>query len=191
MSKTDEFWLYAKEAIFSASCAETEDERRGLIDLAGTWTQAALLERHSQADHDKPIITQTALTPVPGPHDSFELSSNGANELKEPFTAKIQTVRTLHKVSMKLHAPNIALFVISGCLAMLGVLAAMPISLPIPGLTGNPTWYIFLAWFLLSAGTVVPPQWTESEWLGADWFPGIVNDENAGTSFYESPGMNR
>ena len=62
---------------------------------------------------------------------------------------------------------------------MLGVLAAMPISLPIPGLTGNPTWYIFLAWFLLSAGTVVPPQWTESEWLGADWFPGIVIDENA------------
>jgi len=56
---------------------------------------------------------------------------------------------------MKLHAPNIALFVISGCLAMLGVLAALPISLPIPGLTENSAWYIFLAWFLLSAGTVV------------------------------------
>ena len=48
MLKTDEFWLYAKEAIISASCAETEDERRGLLDLAGTWTQAALLERHVQ-----------------------------------------------------------------------------------------------------------------------------------------------
>lgn len=57
---------------------------------------------------------------------------------------------------MTLRAPNIALFVIAGCLAMLGVLAALPISLPIPGLTSNSTWYIFLAWFLLSAGTVLP-----------------------------------
>ena len=57
MSKTDEFWLYAKEAIISAFCADTEDERRGLLDLAGTWTQAALLERHLLADHDKTIIS--------------------------------------------------------------------------------------------------------------------------------------
>ena len=57
---------------------------------------------------------------------------------------------------MKLYAPNIALFVIAGCLAMLGVLAALPISLPIPGLTENSAWYIFLAWFLLAAGSVVP-----------------------------------
>jgi hypothetical protein len=53
MSKTDEFWQYAKEAIISASCAETEDEKRGLLDLAGTWTQAALLERHLLADHNR------------------------------------------------------------------------------------------------------------------------------------------
>ena len=57
---------------------------------------------------------------------------------------------------MKLYAPNVALFVIAGCLAMLGVLAALPISLPIPGLTANSAWYIFLAWFLLAAGSVVP-----------------------------------
>ena len=56
-----------------------------------------------------------------------------------------------------LRAPNIALFVITGCLAMLGVLAALPISLPIPGLDGNSSWYIFAAWFLLAAGTIVPP----------------------------------
>jgi hypothetical protein len=61
---------------------------------------------------------------------------------------------------MPLRAPNIALFVISGCLAMLGVLASLPISLPIPGLTGNSAWYIFLAWFLLAAGTVVRPTST-------------------------------
>jgi hypothetical protein len=59
---------------------------------------------------------------------------------------------------MELYPPNIALFVISGCLAMLGVLAALPISLPIPALTANSAWYIFLAWFLLAAGSVVPRQ---------------------------------
>jgi hypothetical protein len=50
MSKTDEFWEYAKEAILSASYAKTDDERQGLLDLARTWTQAALTERHAQAD---------------------------------------------------------------------------------------------------------------------------------------------
>jgi hypothetical protein len=46
---------------------------------------------------------------------------------------------------------------------MLGILAAMPISLPIPGLTGNSSWYIFFAWFLLAAGSVVPPGSKETE----------------------------
>jgi hypothetical protein len=58
---------------------------------------------------------------------------------------------------MTLHAPNIAVFVIAGCLAMMGVLAVLPISLPIPFLTiENAPWYIFLAWFLLAAGTALP-----------------------------------
>jgi hypothetical protein len=64
---------------------------------------------------------------------------------------------------MSLHAPNIALFVIAFCLAMLGVLSAMPIDLPIPGLTGNSSWYIFLAWFLLAANTALPPQISDSK----------------------------
>jgi hypothetical protein len=64
----------------------------------------------------------------------------------------------LRGISMTLRAPNIALFVIAGCLAMLGVLAALPISLPIPGLTGNSAWCIFLAWFLLAAGAIVPTR---------------------------------
>jgi hypothetical protein len=59
---------------------------------------------------------------------------------------------------MRLYAPNTALFVIAGCLALMGVLASLPISLPIPGLTANPAWYIFLAWFLLAAGSVVGPR---------------------------------
>jgi hypothetical protein len=63
---------------------------------------------------------------------------------------------------MTLRAPNIALFVIAGCLAMLGVPAALPISLPIPGLTGNSAWYIFLGWFLLAVNVALPQQ-TESK----------------------------
>lgn len=57
---------------------------------------------------------------------------------------------------MKTYAPNVALFVIAGCLAMLGVLAASPILLPIPALTANSSWYIFLAWFMLAAGSLLP-----------------------------------
>ena len=50
MSNTDEFWQYAKEAILSASYAKAHDERLGLLDLARTWTEAAMIERHAQAD---------------------------------------------------------------------------------------------------------------------------------------------
>jgi hypothetical protein len=39
----------------------------------------------------------------------------------------------------------------------MGILAVLPISLPIPFLVmDNAPWYIFLAWFLLAAGTVLP-----------------------------------
>lgn len=58
-----------------------------------------------------------------------------------------------------LRAPNIAVFVISGCLAMIGVLSALPIELPIPGLNQyNAAWYIFLGWFILSASAVLPER---------------------------------
>jgi len=52
MSKTDEFWQYAKEATLSASYAKTDEERQGLLDLGRTWTQAALLERASAVGRD-------------------------------------------------------------------------------------------------------------------------------------------
>ena len=45
MSVTDEFWQYAKEAALAACYAESDDEKQGLLDLAQTWTQAALIER--------------------------------------------------------------------------------------------------------------------------------------------------
>ena len=60
---------------------------------------------------------------------------------------------------MTLRAPNVALFVIAGCLAMIGVLSALPISLPIPGMVAdNAPWYIFLGWFLLAAGSALPER---------------------------------
>jgi hypothetical protein len=52
MSKTNEFWQYAKEAILSAYNAESAEERQRLLDLAGTWTRAALMERHAQLSDD-------------------------------------------------------------------------------------------------------------------------------------------
>jgi hypothetical protein len=45
MSETDSFWQYAKEAILSASAAKTDEDRQSLLELARTWTQAALQER--------------------------------------------------------------------------------------------------------------------------------------------------
>jgi hypothetical protein len=54
MSNTDEFWVYAKEAILSALHAETDNERQGLLDLAWTWTEAALVERQLLAHYDNP-----------------------------------------------------------------------------------------------------------------------------------------
>ena len=43
---------------------------------------------------------------------------------------------------------------------MMGVLASLPIGLPISGIIAdNSAWYIFLGWFLLAAGSVLrPPQ---------------------------------
>jgi hypothetical protein len=65
----------------------------------------------------------------------------------------------LRGFSMILRAPNLALFVVAGCLAIAGVLSALPIELPIPGLSqANAAWFIFLGWFLLAAGSVVPDR---------------------------------
>jgi len=55
MSKADMFWQYAKEAVLAAYDAKTNDEKKGLFDLAGTWTEAALLERASSVDQNNPV----------------------------------------------------------------------------------------------------------------------------------------
>ena len=50
MSVSDQFWQYAKEAMFAACLAESDEEKLGLLDLSRTWTQAALIERQIQVD---------------------------------------------------------------------------------------------------------------------------------------------
>jgi hypothetical protein len=54
MSKTDQYWQYAKEAMLSASGADTDEDRQGLLELARTWTQAALVARASSVDPNNP-----------------------------------------------------------------------------------------------------------------------------------------
>jgi hypothetical protein len=58
-SITDQFWQYAKEAALSAAAAKTDDDRQSLLELARTWTQAALQQRHSSAHPN------TGLPPLP------------------------------------------------------------------------------------------------------------------------------
>jgi hypothetical protein len=52
MSITDQFWQYANEAMLLADNAQTDEEKQTLFDLARTWTQAALMERHAQLNND-------------------------------------------------------------------------------------------------------------------------------------------
>jgi hypothetical protein len=59
MPITDQYWQYAEEAMLSACDAETDDDRQGLLDLAQTWTQAALLERQS-INYDSPAEASAA-----------------------------------------------------------------------------------------------------------------------------------
>jgi hypothetical protein len=52
-ASTDDFWQYSKEALLSALSAKSDDERKSLLELARTWTQAALQERRKP---DKPTV---------------------------------------------------------------------------------------------------------------------------------------
>ena len=47
MSKSDQFWQYAREAMLSACYAQTDEAKQGLLEPARTCTQAALRERES------------------------------------------------------------------------------------------------------------------------------------------------
>jgi hypothetical protein len=48
MSETDQFWEYAKEAMLLACDAKIANDKQDLLELSGTWTQAALQSRSRQ-----------------------------------------------------------------------------------------------------------------------------------------------
>jgi len=48
MSETDQFWEYAKEAMLLACDAKIAKDKQDLLELSGTWTQAALQSRSRQ-----------------------------------------------------------------------------------------------------------------------------------------------
>ena len=52
VSKTDQLWQYAKEAILSACYTKTDEDKQGLLELARIWTQAALQSESPLVDHD-------------------------------------------------------------------------------------------------------------------------------------------
>jgi hypothetical protein len=54
MSETDQYWQYAKEALLSACYAKTDEDKQDLLDLARTWTQAALQQRQSFDQSEQP-----------------------------------------------------------------------------------------------------------------------------------------
>ena len=50
MTKADEFREYAEEALRWSSQSSSEEEKKALIDLAVTWTQAASLSERKSVD---------------------------------------------------------------------------------------------------------------------------------------------
>jgi hypothetical protein len=45
VSETDQYWEYAKEAMLLACDARTGRDKQEFLELAGTWTQAAVQSR--------------------------------------------------------------------------------------------------------------------------------------------------
>ena len=54
MPKTDQFQQYADEAVRWACRAKTEKEKQAYMELARTWTRAALQSKHVFGDADDP-----------------------------------------------------------------------------------------------------------------------------------------
>jgi hypothetical protein len=74
MSKAEEFWQYAEESMLSASQSKTDDEKQALLDLARTWSRAALQ-------------SESAVVVNCSPRQSTGLSTTG--DFRQPKGAKI------------------------------------------------------------------------------------------------------
>jgi hypothetical protein len=54
MSEADQFRQYAQEALLWAHQSTTEKEKRALLELARTWSQAALESGSTVVENDNP-----------------------------------------------------------------------------------------------------------------------------------------
>ena len=61
MTKADQFRQYAEEATRGAFQSKTEKEKQAYIDLALTWTQAAVQSEHIFGVNDSPPEARAAL----------------------------------------------------------------------------------------------------------------------------------
>ena len=64
MSKADQFREYAEEAMRWACQSKTQKERQAYIELARTWTQAALHSEHIFGVNDSPLEAQGSVRPA-------------------------------------------------------------------------------------------------------------------------------
>ena len=55
MSTTDQFWQYAEEAMLGARHSKNETEKRALLDLARSWTHAALQSEGKQLQREQHV----------------------------------------------------------------------------------------------------------------------------------------
>ena len=60
MSASSQFWKYAEDAMFSASLSKSEIEKRGLMDLARIWAQAAMQSETTLAVNNCPPDAKAA-----------------------------------------------------------------------------------------------------------------------------------
>jgi hypothetical protein len=60
MSKAEQFWRYAEEAMLSAQQSKSEIEETGLMELARTWAQAAMQSETTVATNGCPPETTAA-----------------------------------------------------------------------------------------------------------------------------------
>jgi hypothetical protein len=52
MSNAEQFWQYAEEAMRRADQSQNEKEKLALIELARTWTQAAMASKGNDHSRD-------------------------------------------------------------------------------------------------------------------------------------------
>jgi hypothetical protein len=71
MPKADLFWQHAEEAMLWARQSKTEREKRAFLDLARTWTQAAMNIEATLAQRIHPaeplLRADQGSSPKPGP----------------------------------------------------------------------------------------------------------------------------